>query len=386
MPLRAGARLGPYEILAPLGAGGMGEVYRARDVSLERQVAIKVLPEDVATDEKRLRRLFQEARAASALNHPNIVTVYGVGEEDSVSYIANELVEGKTLAEMMMGSELSTKKVLEIGVQIADGLAAAHEAGIIHRDLKPANVMLTKDGVVKILDFGLAKRTAPAQRGDPHSATMPAADTLPGEIVGTAGFMSPEQVRGDEVDFRSDQFALGSLLYEMLTGRRAFQGATTIDMLSAILNQEPEPIARIRPDVPPPLRWTIERCLAKSPAERYQSSRDLARELSSLRNHLSEFSGLGFEGSPPEALKSRARRKLAWALPALALVATAAVLLLRARPTVPGASVRFTVSPQQGTVFNFSSSTPAPPALAPDGRRVVFGARDSSGKTMLWVR
>src|SRR5262245_28086032 len=265
MPLRAGARLGPYEILAPLGAGGMGEVYRARDVTLERQVAIKVLPEDVATDEKRLRRLFAEARAASALNHPNIVTVYGVGEVDSVSYIANELVEGKTLAEMMMGPPLPTKKILEIGTQIADGLAAAHEAGIIHRDLKPANVMLTKDGVVKILDFGLAKRVASTPRGGTLSATIPA-DTMPGEIVGTAGFMSPEQVRGDEIDYRSDQFSLGSVLYEMVTGRRAFQGATTIDMLSAILNHEPELIARLRPDVPPPLRWTIERCLGKSPA------------------------------------------------------------------------------------------------------------------------
>ena len=385
MPLRAGTRLGPYEILAPLGAGGMGEVYRARDISLEREVAIKVLPEDVATDAKRLRRLVQEARAASALNHPNIVTVYGVGEANSVSYVAIELVEGKTLTEMMMSSALSTKKVLEIGSQIADGLAAAHEAGIVHRDLKPANVMLTRDGVVKILDFGLAKKRAPMD--SPSISRTVTADTLPGEVVGTAGFMSPEQARGDEVDFRSDQFSLGSLLYELVTGRRAFQGETTIDTLSAVLNHEPEPIARIRPEVPPPLRWTIERCLAKTPAERYQSTRDLARELTSLRDHLSEVSGLGIEGRSAQAAKSRAGKKLASLLAALGLVSIAAVLLwMRARPAAPGVSVRFTISPQPGTAFNFSTSRPAPPALAPDGRTIAFGARDASGKTLLWVR
>jgi serine/threonine protein kinase len=282
----------------------MGEVYRAKDIQLHRTVAIKVLPDEVKSDRERLRRFEQEARAASALNHPNIVTVFGVGESESVSYMAIELVEGKTLAEILAHAPLPAKKVLEIGTQIAEGLSAAHEAGIVHRDLKPANVMVTKTGLVKILDFGLAKRPLPIGPAD-STVTAAAPNTRPGEVMGTAGYMSPEQARGDEVDFRSDQFSLGSVLYEIATGRRAFRKSTHIDTMSAVLNEDPEPIARIAPGVPAPLRWTIERCLAKLPAERYQSTRDLADELKGLKNHLSEISESGPAENPTR------RRKLA---------------------------------------------------------------------------
>ena len=290
-------------------------------------------------------------------------------------------------AEAAIGPRLPMKRILEIGTQIADGLAAAHEAGIVHRDLKPANVMLTREGNVKILDFGLAKKKTPADRVGSLSATIPDSETKPGEVMGTAGFMSPEQARGDEVDFRSDQFALGALMYELVTGRQAFRGSTTIDTLSAVLNQEPEPIARLRPGVPPPLRWTIERCLAKAPAERYQSTRDLARELASVRDHLTEITS-GVEGIPAAPPASRVSpRAIVFAAAAAALAAMlAAVLWTRTRPAAAASQLRFTVAPQPGTVFNFSSSTPAPPVLSPDGRRIAFGARDAAGKTFLWVR
>ena len=304
MALSPGRRFGSYEILSPLGAGGMGEVYLAKDTQLHRNVAIKVLPEELGADGDRLRRFAHEARAASALNHPNIVTVYGVGESDSLSYIAIELVEGKTLAETMMQGPLPAKKILEIGAQIAEGLAAAHEAGIVHRDLKPANVMVTRNGLVKILDFGLAKTKGPSGPADSSVTTVVASPTLPGEVMGTAGYMSPEQARGEEVDYRSDQFSLGSVMYEMATGRRAFRGKTTIEILMAILNEEPEPLARLQPALPAPLRWTIERCLAKSPAERYQSTRDLARELQGMKDHLSEISG-GLPAARPAARRGR---------------------------------------------------------------------------------
>ncbi len=226
MTLESGKRLGPYEVLAPLGAGGMGEVYRARDTRLSREVAIKVLPAEVASDPSRLKRFENEARSASSLNHPSIVTIYEIGQADSVSYIAMELVEGKTLRELVAAGALPVKKLLQIGSQMADGLARAHEAGIVHRDLKPENVMVTKDGLVKILDFGLAKLTyaGPGSGGETNLPTLTA--TTPGVVMGTVGYMSPEQAGGQLIDFRSDQFSFGSILYEMATGKSAFQKGT----------------------------------------------------------------------------------------------------------------------------------------------------------------
>src|SRR5262252_4084235 len=242
MPITSGVRLGPYEVLSPLGAGGMGEEWRARDTRLSREVAIKVLPAEVAKDESRLKRFEKEARSASALNHPNIVTIYDIGETDSIHWIAMERVDGKTLREMQFGGAVPIRKLLPIAAQIADGLARAHEAGIVHRDLKPENVMVTKDGLVKILDFGLAKLAAKGSGSDEGSQLPTETGTSPGMVLGTVGYMSPEQAGAQTVDFRSDQFAFGSILYEMATGKRAFQKGTAVDTLSAILHDEPEQV------------------------------------------------------------------------------------------------------------------------------------------------
>jgi len=302
MAVAAGSRLGPYEVLVPLGAGGMGEVWKARDTRLGREVAVKVLPAEVASDPSRLKRFEKEARAASALNHPNIVTIYDIGSVDSVSYIAMEKVDGKTLREVLFSGPLPIKRLLQIAAQIADGLARAHEAGIVHRDLKPENLMVTKDGLVKILDFGLAKLTQTGSGSDEASHLPTETGTSPGVVLGTAGYMSPEQASGAVVDFRSDQFSFGSILYEMATGKRAFQKGTAIDTLSAILHEDPRPVAEINPEAPAPLRWIVERCLAKDPDGRYASSRDLARELTTVRDHLSETS---FSGASPATMPPR---------------------------------------------------------------------------------
>jgi eukaryotic-like serine/threonine-protein kinase len=275
MPLSPGARLGPYEVLAPLGAGGMGEVYRARDTRLRREVAVKVLPEGVSQDRDRLRRFEQEALAASALNHPNIVTIHDFGSEGAAPYVVMELLEGQTLRERLSTGPLPDAKAVEYGVEIANGLAAAHARGIVHRDLKPENVFVTRDGLVKILDFGLAKLTQSEGSAGPQlEASTFTAVTEPGAIMGTVGYMSPEQVKGLPADARSDLFSFGGILYEMLTGRRAFSGPSIADTMSAILRDEPPPIS---PDPgPSPLERVIRRCLEKSPEERFQSARDLA--------------------------------------------------------------------------------------------------------------
>ena len=249
MTLSAGSRLGPYEILAPLGAGGMGEVYRARDTRLGREVAVKVLPAALASDPERLKRFEREARSASSLNHPNIVTIYDIGSSDSVSYIAMELVSGEPLRAVLLQGALPVRRLLQIGAQIAEGLAKAHAAGIVHRDLKPENVMVTEDGLVKILDFGLAKLTQPdtSGSGTTQAPTVSGA-TGEGVVLGTVGYMSPEQATGGAVDYRSDQFSFGSILYEMATGRRAFQRASAPQTLTAIIQDEPEPIATHQPE------------------------------------------------------------------------------------------------------------------------------------------
>ncbi|MGH9316238.1 MAG: protein kinase domain-containing protein [Thermoanaerobaculia bacterium] len=276
MTLAVGTRLGPYEILAPLGAGGMGEVYRARDTRLGRDVAIKVLPEAVSADRDRLGRFEREARAASALNHPNILTIHDVGSVDGGPYVVSELLEGETLRQRLAAGPLSARKAVDFGIQIAHGLAAAHERGIVHRDLKPENVFVTGDGRVKILDFGLAKLIGP-EAGKPAAtgALTEELGTRPGVVMGTVGYMSPEQVRGEPADARSDFFAFGSVLYEMLTRRRAFRGDNSVETMNAILKEEPPEPSRQRPDVTPALDRVVRRCLEKSPSERFQSARDL---------------------------------------------------------------------------------------------------------------
>jgi eukaryotic-like serine/threonine-protein kinase len=283
MTLAAGTRLGPFEILASLGAGGMGEVYRARDTRLGREVAVKVLPAGVSSNSERLKRFEKEARSASSLNHPNIVTVYDIGESGGTSFIAMEVVDGRTLREILADGALPPKMLLAIAAQVADGLAKAHGAGIVHRDLKPENVMVTRDGLVKILDFGLAKLTQPE---DPSGATQSptvSGATEPGIVMGTVGYMSPEQALGKPLDFRSDLFSFGSIVYEMATGKRAFARGSDPETLTAIIRDEPEPIGALAPLSPAPLRRIVERCLAKSPDDRYASTRDMARDVQDLR-------------------------------------------------------------------------------------------------------
>jgi predicted ATPase/predicted Ser/Thr protein kinase len=289
MPLLPGSRLGPYEIGALLGSGGMGEVYRARDPRLDRTVAIKILPAELSADADHLRRFEREARSASALNHPNIVTIYELAQDGSAHFIAMELIEGQTLRQLLATGSLPIRKIIEIAAQVAEGLAKAHEAGISHRDLKPDNLMITLDGFVKILDFGLAKVATPAQEAQ-QTRTLSSWQTQPGTIVGTVQYMSPEQAAGAALDFRSDQYSFGLVLYEMVTGKRAFPRSTAAETLVAIMREQAEPIAVQNPDAPAPLCWAIERCLAKDPDKRYVSTRDLARELAAIRDRFSEKS------------------------------------------------------------------------------------------------
>ncbi|HEY6843362.1 MAG TPA: serine/threonine-protein kinase, partial [Thermoanaerobaculia bacterium] len=282
MTLQAGFSIGPYRVIAPIGAGGMGEVYRARDTKLDRDVALKILPPDVASAES-LRRFEQEARAASALNHPNIVAIYDVGREESIAYIAMELVEGQTLRGLMSVGPMQLKEVLRIASKIADVLASAHERGVTHRDLKPENVMVARDGYVKLLDFGLAKVRLNIASGD---RTQPLTHTTAGHVFGTAAYMSPEQAAGRAVDFRSDQFALGIILYEMIAGKRPFDRATNAETLTAIIREEAPPLPGGNEGTMRDLQQIVNRCLAKSPHDRYASTRDLARDLRDLRNRL----------------------------------------------------------------------------------------------------
>ncbi len=328
--LSSGSRLGRYEIRERLGAGGMGEVYRARDTELPRDVAIKLLSDPFVTDPARLARFATEARAASALNHPNILTVHDVGESAGQPFIVMECVEGKTLREVIGRTPMAPRPLLDIGVQIADGLAKAHAIGIVHRDLKPENVMVTEDGLVKIVDFGLAKRPVfdVAPRGT-DVETRPGSPTTHGAILGTVGYMAPEQACGKASDHRADQFALGAILYEMATGRRAFDGPTAVETLAATLNSEPESVAALNPALPHQARWLIERCLAKKPRDRYASTEDLAHELRTIREHLNEPvpPPAPVPPSPPTPAPVPSPRPWRLALPRRAVVAATLILV-----------------------------------------------------------
>src|SRR5271154_4732669 len=283
MALPSGTNLGPYEIVAPIGAGGMGEVYRAKDTRLGRDVAIKVLPEGFARDADRLRRFEQEARAVAALNHPNILAIHDIGEFNDAPFLVSELLEGHSLREELNSGALPTRRAVEDASQIAQGLAAAHDKGIVHRDLKPENVFVTKDGRLKILDFGLAK-LAKLQAAADENATLDATpqDTSPGVVLGTVGYMSPEQVKGEAADARSDIFALGTILYEMLSGERAFRRDTSAETMTAILKEDPADLSLTGKPISPALERIVRRCLEKKPLQRFQSARDLAFNLEGL--------------------------------------------------------------------------------------------------------
>jgi len=371
--------LGRYQVLGPIGSGGMGEVYVARDPSLGRKVAIKMLPPRMATDPDTLARFTQEARSASALNHPNIVTIHEVGTDDGAPFIVMEYVEGRDLRSMLNAGAIPVRQVLDVGAQIADGLAAAHELGIVHRDLKPENIMYTREGFVKILDFGLAKVVAPADPGD-HTLQLDLPGTNPGTILGTVGYMSPEQATGKRIDFRSDLFALGAILYELSTGNPAFDGDNAIDTLSAILHKNPPPIARANADVPAQLSDIVNRLLAKSPDDRYASTRDLARELRLMRDRVvAEESGFHPRPQP------RASRKPVWlAIAAAVLIAAfigAAWMLTREKPEAPAAPKHYLA------VLGFKDLTGDPNGqLVVDGFAETLTARLASFPTVQVMR
>ncbi len=302
MAVASGTKLGPYEIVSLLGAGGMGEVYRARDSRLKRDVAIKVLPQSLSRDPDRLRRFEQEALATAALNHPNILAVFDIGATDGSPYVVSELLEGETLRERLRSGPIPARKALDYAMQIAHGLAAAHEKGIIHRDLKPENLFVTKDGRVKILDFGLAKLTQPDQSGSTAALTMSHA-TDAGSVMGTAGYMSPEQVRGKVLDARSDIFSFGAILYEMLSGKRAFHGDTPADTMSAILKENPPDLSETNRNVSPALERIVQHCLEKNPESRFHSASDIAFDL----EHLSGISGTSAKLTTMQASQPRSR-------------------------------------------------------------------------------
>jgi len=326
-----GTKLGPYEIVALIGAGGMGEVYRALDPRLGREVAIKVLPGEFAADPERLRRFELEARAVAALDHPNILAIHDVGTHEGSPYIVTELLEGESLRQRLSGGALPVRKAVETAVQIAQGLAAAHEKGIVHRDLKPANVFITKDGHVKILDFGIAKLVAPRNLVEPAQATTVVEATEAGTTLGTVGYMSPEQVRGQSVDHRTDIFSFGCVLYEMLSGRSPFRRGTAADTASAILHEEPPELAGTVRHIPPAIEGIITRCLDKSPEDRFQSARDLAHDLNAT------LADTGRAKPAVITVPKGKRRFVGLVLAGLAVLAVAGVLVLKLKPAGPSA-------------------------------------------------
>ena len=333
MVLSTGARLGPYEVLGALGAGGMGEVYRVRDTRIDREVALKILPSSYAADPDRMRRFQQEARTVGGLSHPNLLVLFDVGTHEGSPYLVSELLEGDTLRGVLGRGPLNARKAVDYAAQIAKGLAAAHEQGIVHRDLKPENIFVTRDGRVKILDFGLARVRQPTG-GAGESVETATSPTEPGALLGTLGYMSPEQVRGQAADHRADVFAFGAVLYEMLSGRRAFSGQSPADTLAAILHKDPPELAATEVEAPAALDRILKRCLEKAPAERFQSARDLAFALESLSG-----SGLSLRGiAAAEPARPPARRAvlLAGGLLGLVALAFAATYLGRHAALTPG--------------------------------------------------
>ena len=378
MALTPGSRLGPYEILGPLGAGGMGEVYRARDTRLDRTVAVKVLAQHLSESHDIRQRFEREAKTISQLSHPHICALYDVGREGETEYLVMEFLEGETLSVRLAKGPLPLEQTLRFGVEIADALDKAHRQGIVHRDLKPGNVMLTKSGV-KLLDFGLAKAIAPATpQGTLTSLQTEQGLTQAGSILGTLQYMPPEQLEGKDTDGRTDLFALGAVLYEMATGKKAFSGTSQASLITAIMSSEPPPVSSVQPMSPPALDRVIRTCLAKDPDERWQSARDLKRELQWIAGSGSQVG----EPARPVALR-KGRNVLSWALTAAALLvaaaAGAAALRYAQRVAELSHAMRSSIVLPDMTALRGL-------AVSPDGRRLVVVARDSVGKNLLWIR
>ena len=383
MTIAPGTKLGRYEIGSKLGAGGMGEVYQGRDTQLGRDVAVKVLPTTVSTDPNRLRRFEQEACAASALNHPNILVVHDIGAHDGTTYVVSELLEGETLRKRIAGTPLAQRRAIDYALQIANGLAAAHEKGILHRDLKPDNIFITNDGRVKILDFGLAKLTQ--LDGNQVQTDVPTrrVDTDPGVVMGTVGYMSPEQLKGRPVDQRTDIFGFGAILYEMLSGRRAFHGGSAAETMSAVLKEDPADLSDTNKNVSPALERLVHHCLEKNPEGRFHSARDVAFALEALSGSSSSSSQT--IAMPAVARQQWTRRELILAMLATVAVLSAVGLAIALgfssfrRPSTDTRILRALINPPEKTGFGSF-------ALSPDGLRLAFVALDVSGKSLLWVR
>jgi serine/threonine protein kinase/Tol biopolymer transport system component len=384
MPLANGTKLGPYEIEAPLGAGGMGEVYKARDTRLDRTVAIKILPAHLSGDPLLRQRFEREAKAVSSLNHPHICTLHDVGNQDGTDYLVMEFLEGETLAARLEKGPLPLAQVLKFGIQISDALDKAHRQGVVHRDLKPGNIMLTTAGA-KLLDFGLAKASTPTALSSSLTVapTMTSPITQHGTIVGTFQYMSPEQVEGGDMDARSDLFAFGAVLYEMLTGRRAFLGRSSLSVASAILEKDPEPISTLAPTTPPALDRTIRKCLAKDPEDRWQTARDLLLELKWIEE-------AGSQAGVPAVVSTRRRfAERAWmaSIAALLLATTAlGVLYYQSASKEPQVVRAFIPSPEKANFRFVGGGNQGPVTLSPDGRMLAFSAQGADGIQVLYVR
>ena len=372
MALTSGTKLGPYEIIAPLGAGGMGEVYRARDTRLGRDVALKILPDSFAREADRLRRFEQEARAVAALNHPNILAIHDIGQHEGSPFLVSELIEGESLRAALDRGALPQRKTIEYGVQIAHGLAAAHEKGIVHRDLKPENIFVTKDGRIKILDFGLAKLAQKAG-AEPDEVTLTSSHTAAGMVLGTASYMAPEQVRGEAADPRTDIFAFGAVLYEMLSGVRAFRRDTAAETMTAVLKDDPPELSDPGRLVSPALERIVRRCLEKNPEQRFQSARDLSFALSALSG--TETSSVARAAAAPRRAPLLPRLAVA-----LALVAVAAATWFVARRPQPTTRMQFALAvPDEMSISHM--------ALSRDGSMLVFVApEENSALPMLYVQ
>jgi serine/threonine protein kinase/Tol biopolymer transport system component len=364
MAVTAGQKIGPYEVAGQIGAGGMGEVYKARDPRLGRDIAIKVLPPSFSSDPDRLQRFSQEARAAAALNHPNILAIFDIGENKGAPYVVSELLEGETLRDRLRSGGLSTRKAVDFALQMANGLAAAHEKGIVHRDLKPENLFITDDNRLKILDFGLAKLTHPEEHSSSGDAPTMQVATDPGVVMGTVGYMSPEQVRGKPADHRSDIFSFGSILYEMLSGKRAFHGDSPADTMSAILKDDPPELSETGRNIPPALQRIVNHCLEKNPSQRFQSAGDVAFNLESL----TEISASSKSGVSAVAVRSPSPRR--WLLPSLAALlfaASSAGIYFAAKRSGARSEPSF-------HRLTFRRGTILAARFSPDGQTIVYGA------------
>src|SRR5216684_3826430 len=392
MALASSTKLGPYEIQSPLGAGGMGEVYRARDTRLDRTVAVKILPTHLSDNPEFKQRFEREARTISSLNHPHICHLYDIGSQDGTDFLVMEFLDGETLAERLRKSAVPLNELLKMGMEVAEALEAAHRAGIVHRDLKPGNIMLTKAGA-KLMDFGLAK---PAPLGGSGSGLAPLLSTArtlsapspasplttAGSIVGTIQYMSPEQIEGKEADAGSDIFAFGAVLYEMATGKRAFQGKSQISVASAILEKDPEPISATKPLAPAALDYLVATCLAKDREERFQAAHDIKLELQWIA---ADRSAPAVPALPPSP--SHTRERLGWALAVVIAMALGVVAGIFFNHPLPSTQViRTVIDPPANSTLSLTGDFAGPPVLSPDGASIAFVASGTDGKTALWVR